>query len=55
VSASNRKLDKVIPGTVIYVRVPAKDGKYQLVTVVGWSMTAKQLVSLTTEALAHRS
>jgi hypothetical protein len=48
-------LDSVIPGTVIYVRVPAGDGKYQLVTVIGWSMPAKQLVSIATEALAPRS
>ena len=54
-SGPNQKLDSVIPGTVIYVRVPAGDGKYQLVTVIGWSMPAKQLVSIATEALAPRS
>jgi hypothetical protein len=53
--APNRALDTVIPGTVIYVRVPATNGKYQLVTVIGWSMSAKQLVAITTEALAPKS
>jgi hypothetical protein len=55
VSVSNQKVHSVIPGTVVYVRVPASNGKYQLVTVVGWSMPAKQLVSIATEALAPRS
>jgi hypothetical protein len=45
----------VTPGTVVYVRVPATDGKYRLVTVVGWSVSPKQLVALTTAALARKS
>jgi hypothetical protein len=48
-------MDAVIPGTVIYVRIPTSNGKYQLVTVTGWSMPAAELVSLTTEALAPKS
>jgi uncharacterized membrane protein YgcG len=44
----------VIPGTVIYVRVPATNGRYQLVTVIGWSMPASQLVNITAEALTPK-
>jgi hypothetical protein len=55
VSASSEQTSSVTPGTVVYVRVPAGHGTYRLVTVIGWSMSAKHLVSITTEALASKS
>jgi hypothetical protein len=39
-------------GTLIYVREPADNGEFKLVTVVGWELQASELVDLTTSALA---
>jgi hypothetical protein len=39
-------------GTLIYVREPADNGEFKLVTIVGWQVPASELVDLTTSALA---
>jgi hypothetical protein len=38
-------------GTLLYVRVPASNGQFQLVTVIGWAMPTTEVVALTSSAL----
>jgi hypothetical protein len=42
-----------VTGTLLYVRVAASGGQFQLVTVVGWEIPASEVVSLTSQAIAN--